>query len=279
MGSTRRSRSRLAAPARSTRCRWRSGSPPTPARVGIRDQAADDGVDQLSARLGGGHAGRASASNQQSWGMTSMYWPNLPLRTTSGLNVGHQPNKEFDELLDEANSALDEDVAIAKYRAVDALNAQGDVARADRQRPRAGRDLAEGQEFRPLLRLVVGLQEGVGGGVAPPPRAPGLEMAQVWPSGSDRSDAPMLRPAAYRTAIPTLIGVSIVTFGLLHLVPGGPVVGDAGVAPRNPAAVAAVTKELGLDRPLWDAVLALAASERSAAISECRRSSTSRSRR
>jgi peptide/nickel transport system substrate-binding protein len=62
--------------------------------------------------------------NQQSWGMTSIYWPNLPLRTTSGLNVGHHTDKRFDVLLDEANSALDETVAIAKYRAVDALNAQ-----------------------------------------------------------------------------------------------------------------------------------------------------------
>jgi peptide/nickel transport system substrate-binding protein len=62
--------------------------------------------------------------NQQSWGMTSIYWPNLPLRTTSVFNVGHQPDKRFDALLDEANSALDENVAIAKYRAVDALNAR-----------------------------------------------------------------------------------------------------------------------------------------------------------
>lgn len=53
-------------------------------------------------------------------------------------------------------------------------------------------------------------------------------------------------------AIPTLIGVSIVTFSLLHLVPGGPVSAILGVASSNPAAVAAVTKQLGLDRPLWD---------------------------
>jgi peptide/nickel transport system substrate-binding protein len=68
--------------------------------------------------------GAGIGMNQQSWGMSSMYWPNLPLRTTSGLNVGHQTNAKFDSLLDEANSAVDEQVAIAKYRAVDALNAQ-----------------------------------------------------------------------------------------------------------------------------------------------------------
>ena len=62
--------------------------------------------------------------NQQSWGMTSIYWPNLPLRTTTVLNVGHQKDTRFDVLLDAANSALDEQTAIAKYRAVDALNAQ-----------------------------------------------------------------------------------------------------------------------------------------------------------
>lgn len=62
--------------------------------------------------------------NQQSWGMTSPFWPNLPLRTTSGLNVGHQPDTRFDGLMDEANSSLDPAVATAKYKAVDILNAQ-----------------------------------------------------------------------------------------------------------------------------------------------------------
>ncbi|MBN8996608.1 MAG: hypothetical protein J0H63_08745 [Rhizobiales bacterium] len=72
-----------------------------------------------AAGMGGG-----IGMNQMSWGMTSMYWPNLPLRTTSSLNVGHQMNKDFDTLMDEANSALDPQVALAKYRAVDALNAK-----------------------------------------------------------------------------------------------------------------------------------------------------------
>ncbi len=54
------------------------------------------------------------------------------------------------------------------------------------------------------------------------------------------------------TAIPTMIGVSLVTFALLHIVPGGPVVAMLGLAATNAAAVAAVTKELGLDRPIWE---------------------------
>jgi len=53
-------------------------------------------------------------------------------------------------------------------------------------------------------------------------------------------------------AIPTLIGVSLVTFALLHIVPGGPVVAMLGMAASNASAVAAVTKELGLDRPIWE---------------------------
>lgn len=53
-------------------------------------------------------------------------------------------------------------------------------------------------------------------------------------------------------AIPTLVGVSLVTFLLLRLVPGGPVQAILGVASTNPAAVAAVTKDLGLDRPLYE---------------------------
>jgi peptide/nickel transport system permease protein len=52
------------------------------------------------------------------------------------------------------------------------------------------------------------------------------------------------------TIIPTLIGVSVVTFALLHLVPGGPAVAMLGMAASDPKAVAAVTQELGLDRPL-----------------------------
>ncbi len=93
------------------------------ARIGIRVKLQTmEWISYLHAWAGGMPAG--IGMNQQSWGMTSIYWPNLPLRTTSGLNVGHQPDKRYDTLLDAANSALDENVAIAKYRAVDALNAQ-----------------------------------------------------------------------------------------------------------------------------------------------------------
>ena len=92
-------------------------------RVGIKIKLETmEWISYLHSWAGGMKPG--TGINQMSWGMTSMYWPNLPLRTTSSLNVGHQPNKEFDQLLDEANSALDEDVAITKYRAVDALNAK-----------------------------------------------------------------------------------------------------------------------------------------------------------
>ena len=93
------------------------------ARIGIRVKLQTmEWISYLHAWAGGMPAG--IGMNQQSWGMTSIYWPNLPLRTTSGLNVGHQTDKRYDALLDEANSALDENVAIAKYRAVDALNAR-----------------------------------------------------------------------------------------------------------------------------------------------------------
>lgn len=52
-------------------------------------------------------------------------------------------------------------------------------------------------------------------------------------------------------AVPlTLLGVSIVTFAILQLVPGGPEDAILGAAVSNPAAVAAVKKEFGLDKPL-----------------------------
>jgi peptide/nickel transport system permease protein len=50
-------------------------------------------------------------------------------------------------------------------------------------------------------------------------------------------------------AIPTLIGVTILTFGLLHLAPGGPALALAGQH-ASPAQVDRVNHELGLDRPL-----------------------------
>ena len=53
-------------------------------------------------------------------------------------------------------------------------------------------------------------------------------------------------------AIPTMIGVSIVTFALLHIVPGGPAVAMLGLAASDPAAVAELTKELGLNLPIWE---------------------------
>ena len=49
-------------------------------------------------------------------------------------------------------------------------------------------------------------------------------------------------------AIPTLIGITLLTFALLHLAPGGPALALAGEK-ASPAQVAAVTRALGLDRP------------------------------
>lgn len=49
-------------------------------------------------------------------------------------------------------------------------------------------------------------------------------------------------------AIPTLIGITLLTFGLIHVAPGGPVTALAGEK-ATPAQVAALTHQLGLDRP------------------------------
>jgi peptide/nickel transport system permease protein len=49
-------------------------------------------------------------------------------------------------------------------------------------------------------------------------------------------------------AIPTLAGVTIITFLLIHLAPGGPALALAGEK-ATPAQIAAITHELGLDRP------------------------------
>lgn len=55
--------------------------------------------------------------------------------------------------------------------------------------------------------------------------------------------------------IPTLIGITLVTFTLVHLIPGDPVAimaGERGISAERHAQVMA---ELGLDRPLWEQYL------------------------
>jgi peptide/nickel transport system permease protein len=61
------------------------------------------------------------------------------------------------------------------------------------------------------------------------------------------------RVAGHRTlqVIPTIIGVTLVTFLLVRLLPGGPVQTLVGVR-ATPASIAAVTRQLGLSRPLVD---------------------------
>jgi peptide/nickel transport system permease protein len=62
----------------------------------------------------------------------------------------------------------------------------------------------------------------------------------------------MIRYVARRllATIPTLIGVSIVTFALIKLVPGDPAQAILGPAQTNPQALAAVRHSLGLDQPV-----------------------------
>ncbi|WP_438764286.1 ABC transporter permease subunit [Kushneria sp. TE3] len=55
--------------------------------------------------------------------------------------------------------------------------------------------------------------------------------------------------------IPTLLGITLVTFTLVHLIPGDPVAimaGERGISAERHAQVMA---ELGLDRPLWEQYL------------------------
>jgi peptide/nickel transport system permease protein len=56
-------------------------------------------------------------------------------------------------------------------------------------------------------------------------------------------------------AVPTLIGVSILTFVLIHIAPGGPALALAGDK-ATPAQIAALTHQLGLDKP-WPQQYAL----------------------
>jgi peptide/nickel transport system permease protein len=52
-------------------------------------------------------------------------------------------------------------------------------------------------------------------------------------------------------AIPVLVGISLLTFAMLHLVPGDPVEIFAGDKPLTPERAAEIRHQLGLDRPLY----------------------------
>ena len=54
--------------------------------------------------------------------------------------------------------------------------------------------------------------------------------------------------------IPVLIGVTLVVFSLLQLIPGDPATAMLGIQAR-PESIAALRHELGLDRPLWEQYL------------------------
>jgi peptide/nickel transport system permease protein len=54
--------------------------------------------------------------------------------------------------------------------------------------------------------------------------------------------------------IPVLFGITLVVFGLLQLIPGDPATTMLGLQAR-PEAVAALRRELGLDRALWEQYL------------------------
>src|SRR6202047_3565433 len=57
-------------------------------------------------------------------------------------------------------------------------------------------------------------------------------------------------------AIPVLIGISVLSFLMLHLIPGDPVSVFAGDKPLTPERAAELRHQYGLDRPLvvqyWD---------------------------
>jgi peptide/nickel transport system permease protein len=50
--------------------------------------------------------------------------------------------------------------------------------------------------------------------------------------------------------VPTIIGITVLTFLLIHLIPGDPVLVILGIK-ATPESVAALTKKLGLGKPIW----------------------------
>src|ERR1700761_9692470 len=56
-------------------------------------------------------------------------------------------------------------------------------------------------------------------------------------------------------ALPILLIVSLITFGMIHMIPGDPAIAIAGMS-ATPDQIAAIRRDLGLDQPLpaqlWD---------------------------
>ncbi len=52
--------------------------------------------------------------------------------------------------------------------------------------------------------------------------------------------------------IPTYVGISIIAFGLIRLIPGDPALLMLGERGGSPEVVAQIQKDLGLDRPIWE---------------------------
>jgi peptide/nickel transport system permease protein len=61
-------------------------------------------------------------------------------------------------------------------------------------------------------------------------------------------------PGRLVQAIPVLFGVTLIVFFMVHLLPGNPAVAILGQT-ATPERVAALSKQLGLDQPLWDQYL------------------------
>ncbi len=53
-------------------------------------------------------------------------------------------------------------------------------------------------------------------------------------------------------AIPVLVGISVFTFLMVHLIPGDPVQAFAGEKPLPPALAAEIRRHYGFDKPLWN---------------------------
>ena len=67
----------------------------------------------------------------------------------------------------------------------------------------------------------------------------------------------MLRFLAVRLAliVPTFLGVTLVAFAFIHLIPGDPIEVLAGERGVTPARHAELMAEFGYDRPLWEQYL------------------------
>ena len=189
-------------------------------------------------------------------------------------------SKTIDDLIAKADSAPSLDESVKLYQDTEKEMGQGDAGdpalvlqgqlRVTRRRSPASVDYAQDgdpiltgvevprskhRDRRPVPPLLPAEERrrrpaGVRPAALPPPRG----ADETWPSAAPQRHGGMMgRYVARRLLqmIPVFIGTTLLIFLMVHVLPGDPIRAMWGDKAADPAQVASLRHEFGLDQPLW----------------------------